>query len=573
MQERLKLSKRVWRAVDLPRRLRRLLLAPGNAWRRRFTAMDYVLITLPPEISALPVARGWLYNRLKGEVPWSIFTLAKAFQRIAADPRLKGIVLNAGGLDLRMSQADIQALRGHLLDLRRQGKRVVFFAHGLNTSAYSLACAADDIILQPGGELAITGLRSTLTFQRDALAAIGIEIEKIAISPYKSAADTLTRSTISAEAEEQFNWLLDSVYEGVLNTIASGRGIAIAAAKTMIDGAPYTATDALEAGYIDAVCNEEALPEYLESRHILDWREVARKLPIALPPPGSAHVAVVEINGPIVPGKSRRPPFPLPLPLIGGAQSGDETVVRQIRQVMRNKSAAALILFVNSPGGSATASEAIAAALDNLAKTRPVVICMHSLAASGGYYVATPGSWIVAQPGTITGSIGVLSAKAYTQGMFSKLRMNRLEFSRGANATIGSDVTPLTLTQRAQYQQRVEHIYHTFTRRVADSRKMTETTVDAVAGGRVWTGAQAIGHGLVDELGGIEAALRKARNLAGLADDAPLKFVKDKKRPFGPLLAEYANPGADIFHLADHVRLFYSGKPQMLLPFSIEWHP
>jgi protease IV len=571
-QRKLTWTKR-WSGLALIPRLKQLLYLPANTWRRRFTAMDYALFHLPATITALPEQRSWLQRRLRGEAPLSIYHLGEACRRIGADPRLQGIVLSAGGRNLHYSQADVQALGEHLQTLRRNGKRVVFFAHNYHTTLYSLACAADTIVLQPGGEVATTGLHSTITFHKDALAAIGIAVEKVAISPYKSAADIFCRSTISPEGEVQFNWLLDSLYDTLISTIAAGRGMTTIAVRAMIDGAPYTDQEALAAGYVDAVRNEEGLAELLGARHILPWREVARKLPRTVAGGGRRHVAVVAVQGAIVPGKSRRPPLPLPIPLLGGGQAGDETVIRQIRQVQRDPRAAALLLFVDSPGGSASGSEAIAAALEALAQTRPVVVCMHNLAASGGYYVATPACWLVAQPGTITGSIGVLSARAHTQELFGKLRLNRLEYSRGANAAIVGDLSPLSEAQRGQYQRRIESIYDAFVRRVAASRRLDRTVVDAVGGGRVWTGVQALDHRLLDQLGGLEAAAGKARSLAGLPEDAPLRLVQGREKEIGPPAGFPPQTADTLRYLQRSLEMFYSGKAQMLLPFHVEWTP
>lgn len=552
------------------RGLRWLLFTLGNARRRRVKALDYILFSLPPETPALPEPRGWLQRRVMGAPPLSLYDLGQAFDRIAADPRPRGIILNLGGQDLQMNWADLQTLRGHMQRLRARGKRVVVYAHLLTSPSYYLASAADEIIMQPGGDLFTIGLRSTVTFLKDALATIGVEVEKIAISPYKSAADTFARSSISPEAEQQLNWLLDERYAQMLAGIADGRGLTTDAARALIDNAPYTAQQAREAGYIDAICNEEGLAEHLGVQHIIPWPDADRRLLRQWTQPAARHIALIRISGTIVAGPSRKPPVNLPIPIIGGEQAGDVTVVRQVRQVMQDKRAAALILFVDSPGGSATASEAMAAALDALASTRPVVIYMNNVAASGGYYVATPGRWIVAQPGTITGSIGVINARAYTQGLFEKLRINRLEYTRGANASLLSDAAPLTEAQRAAFQRSIDHIYDLFTQRVANARGMTQAAVDAVGGGRVWTGAQALEHGLIDELGGLDAALRKARQLADLPDHTPLRWVRDKGRPIGPLLAEQHNPAAGLLYLHDALRKVADGRAQLLMPFTVD---
>ena len=193
---------------------------------------------------------------------------------------------------------------------------------------------------------------------------------------------------------------------------------------------------------------------------------------------------------------------------------------------------------------------------------------MNSVAASGGYYIATAGQWIVAQPGTITGSIGVISAKAITNELFDKLRVNRVEFTRGENASYYSDATPFTEQQRGQMLGSIQHIYQQFIGRVAASRHMDKSAVDAIGGGRVWTGAQAKENGLVDELGDIWVALKKARELADLPEDTPLVMVTGKHKPLPAQLAEEAKPAASLAYLQSGVRVF-NGAPMMLMP--MEW--
>jgi protease-4 len=203
-------------------------------------------------------------------------------------------------------------------------------------------------------------------------------------------------------------------------------------------------------------------------------------------------------------------------------------------------------------------------ALDELAKDRPVVVYMNGVAASGGYHISTPAQWIVAQPGTITGSIGVLVGKLVSRGLFENLSVNRVEFSRGANATIYSDQTSFTEAQRALMRHTVEHVYGQFIERVARSRRMSVEAVDAVGGGRVWTGQQALAHGLVDELGDLRAALAKARALADLPSDAPAMMVQGGGKPLVPQVT--ANPAAALQYVYDNVQAL-TRSALMLMPF------
>lgn len=203
-------------------------------------------------------------------------------------------------------------------------------------------------------------------------------------------------------------------------------------------------------------------------------------------------------------------------------------MVQQVRALMKDERAAAVVLFIDSGGGAVIAAEAMTSALEALAKTRPLVVYMNGVAASGGYEIATPARWIVAQPGTITGSIGVITAKLVTGGLREKLHAHSVEFTRGANANLFSDNAPFDEAQRAQMRASIVHFYEVFISHVARARGLTVEAVDAVGGGRVWTGAQAITHGLVDELGDVRAAIRKACALADLPDDTPVVIVEKK---------------------------------------------
>jgi protease-4 len=279
-------------------------------------------------------------------------------------------------------------------------------------------------------------------------------------------------------------------------------------------------------------------------------------------------VALLRVSGTMVQGESMHPPVDIPVPFVGGERAGDLTVVRQVRNLMKNKQAAAVVLFIDSGGGAAAAAEAMTAALDELAKDRPLVVFMNGVAASGGYYIATPAHWIVAQPGTITGSIGVLTAKPVTAGLFENLKVHRLELTRGANANIMSDMQPFTEAQRARVRQSIEHIYEQFIGRVARGRQLTVEAVDAVGGGRVWMGTQAKAYGLVDELGDLYSALAKARELAKLPVHAPLVMVGGKSSPLPPQLAKAANPASALEYLYSGVQAVCNGRPQLLLPFT-----
>ncbi|MFP4321210.1 MAG: signal peptide peptidase SppA [Anaerolineales bacterium] len=539
-----------------------------NTARLQQGPLDYVMIDLPEEMPPFPEPTNPIQQRLLGEPPLSQVELEQLFRRVADDPRVTGVILRLMGL--QMSLADLQNIRGSMARLRSKGKRVICYARGYDTAMYYLASAADEIILQPGGELMTVGLARNITFMKEALGAVGLQVDSIAISPYKSAADTLTEQTPTPEVDAQLNWLLDDNYEQIIHGIAEGRGISPEAARAFIDNAPYTDRQALEAGYVDALSNEEDFPTRYESEHIRVRQQAENILPLRIPLRPEKYIGVLSLEGVIVDGESQRPPRDVPVPLMGGARLGSETVVRQVRHLMKQDDIAAVVLHINSRGGSATASEAMAAALAELATTRPVIAYMGDVAASGGYYIATPAHWIIAQPGTITGSIGVIMAKVIASDMLKKLNFNAVDYVRGANAQIFSPRAPFSDEQRARVRESIERIYEQFVGRVARARGMSPEGVDEVGGGRVWTGAQAYGHGLVDELGDLDCALRKARELAGLPEKTPAFLIRGKAKPIAPQVAEQFNPAAGLHYARRNVQTLLSGRALYWMPWQMD---
>ncbi len=562
----LKAIRNTLKRVNPLRAIHRLWFAFGN-WRRGRAKIDYITFSLPAEMPHLAEPRDWIRRRILGVPPLSLTELERIFERIGNDPRPKGVILYMRGL--AMPLANLQTLRGSILRLREQGKKVICFAQGYSNAVYYVASAADEIVLQPGGEVETVGLRLQATFLKDAFDMVGIRLDSVAISPFKGAYDSFTRNDMSPEGRAQYEWLLDSQFDMIVQGIAEGRKISPEAVRAMIDSAPYLDEAALAAGYVDAVLTEEDLHRRLESEHILSWSEANKKLLHKWRQPSEKYVALLKVSGLMMPGESGKPPVDLPIPFIGGERAGDSTVVQQVRSLMKNKAAAAVILYIDSGGGAAIAAEAMTSALRELAKDRPVVVYMNGVAASGGYYIATPAQWIVAQPGTITGSIGVIGAKVVTSGLFEKAQINRVELVRGANAALNSDQAPYTDEQRTRVFKSIEHVYHQFIQHVADGRKMTVEAVDAVGGGRVWTGVQAKEHGLVDELGDLRAALKKARELADLPDHAPLIMIDGKQKPLPAQLAESSNPAAALHYLQTNLQIIASGTPQMMLPVML----
>jgi protease IV len=502
---------------------------------------DYVLFVLENDLPALPDPPRPLWQRFTSRPRLSVKELGERFDAIARDPRIKGVILHLRPVAIPMST--LQDLRELVGKLRLSGRRVVAWAPFYTTGTYYLACACDEILLMPAGTVQALGFANTGMFLRDGLARFGLQADFVQISPYKSAADTLTKSKMSKEVREQVTWLLDSLQKELSAAIAEGRLRDEKGAQEVVDGSPYGDDTALQMRVVDALIPEEKLAERLGLSPgapvtIGTWERARTKLRSSAPTLGRGkYVAVLRIEGTIVDGRSGKLPVnpPIEVPLVGEERAGDLTVVQAARQVAGDKRAAAVVVYVNSRGGSATASEAIRQALEVIAARKPLVVAMGPIAASGGYWVSTPGHWIVARPSNLTGSIGVLSGKIVTGGMWSKLMVNRETIAFGKHAAIGSDERPYSDEEREIVKRQIDRIYALFIDIVSKARKMTPEEVDPIAAGRVWTGRQAFERKLVDELGGLEAAVRKARSFAGLADTALVREVRPPKRTAPPL--------------------------------------
>ena len=341
----------------------------------------YVVFVLEQDLPALPDPPRPLWQRFTSRPRLSIRELGERFDLIANDPRIKGVVLHLRPVG--MSMATLQDLRELVGRLRQSGRRVVAWAPFYTTGTYYLACACDEILLMPVGTVQPLGFASTGMFLRDGLARFGIEADFVQISPYKSAVDVLTKSQMSGELREQVTWLLDSQHKELLSAIGKGRVLDEEGAQALVDGSPYGDDAAIENRVVDAVIPEEALAERLAQGTgspvvIGTWERARTKMRTPAPMLGRGrYVAVLRIEGTIIDGRSGKLPVkpPIEIPLVGDDRAGDLTVVQAARLVASDKRAAAVVLYVNSRGGSATASEAMRQALNAIAARKFQLAC------------------------------------------------------------------------------------------------------------------------------------------------------------------------------------------------------
>lgn len=544
--------------------IRSLLRAIGNGLRRMGKTPDYVLLVLDGEYPEIKPSRQTPIERFSSKKQLSLAEIVEIIDLARRDSRVKGVVLHIRGI--RMTFAQIESVRAALERLREAGKRLISWSTTYSSSGYLLAASSDRILLQGGGFVEPLGLRAGFVFLADGLARAGLKADFVQITPYKSAADPLMRSEMSPEVRDMNNWLIDDVFETYVGAIAKGRGKDRQEVLTLIDATPMSDAEAVQTGVVDEILDEEALPQCLgndaKPARLVHAEAAKKKLLRPRPPRPGKYIALLKVEGTIVDGVARRPPFRLPLPVLGGPTTGDLTFVHQARKVMKDRRAAGALVLIDSGGGSATSSEAMSKALEKIAAKKPVVAYMASVAASGGYWVSLPAHWVVAQPTTITGSIGVLSGKIINSGLYEKLAFNRDEIERGRHIGMNVGNERFTDEERAIVWKLISSIYDHFLVKVSARRNMTREEVDAVGGGRVWTGRQALERGLIDELGDYDRAVQKVRELAKLSANSKIRPIKEPKKP---TLVPESKAVAAMEHVLEAVGAF-DGKVLCISP-------
>jgi protease-4 len=560
--------------------LRNALLTITNFLRSlRRKGLDCIVLPIGGPYPELPPARDPLpfpFNRLplRPSVT-SLEDMHAVIEKIGGDPRVQTVVLHFDSL--QAGPAALHSLRRMLLDLRDKGKRLVAWLPGADTWDYYLASACDEVILPPPGRLSALGLRIETTFLKDALELIGVTADLESIGEYKASPDTFRRAAMTQPHREMTAAILSSYFDEIVAAIAEGRGLDPAQVRELIDAMPLLPAEALEAGLIDAVLYEDELAAHIhppekeceEVTPLSTWHDAARWLRRPIKRNTRQVVGVISIEGMITPGRSRRTPIPLPLP-ITEVQTGTETVAQALRRAETEKHIAAIILSVDSPGGSALASDLICREVRRLQESKPVVVLMGEYAASGGYYVAASANRIVARPTTLTGSIGVWGGKFTLGGLYDRLGVNREALQRGAMAGIYSDLTPFSEAERAWIQRDMGATYTQFKSLVAEGRKMTEEQVEEIARGRVWTGAQAQEIGLVDELGDFDAALALAKELAGLESDQDVPTVQMLPSRHALMPQPFPTPGKAWAEMFDALRGLARERVWALAPWVIK---
>ena len=513
-------------------------------------------------------------------------------RKAKVDSRVSAVLLDINFPGIGWGRAD--ELRDAIKDFRTSGKPAYAYMEIGSNKEYYIATAAEKVFVPPPGDLYINGFAAEAMFYKGSLDKLGIEADVIQIGPkYKNAPDQYTKTEMGEGQKEVINAVLDEYFARFTSAVAEARKKSPEEVKSLIDDAPYNATQAKELGLIDEAFYKEQVYDELKTRlgykaddklrtiRAGEYREIPSD---SLGLNKGERVAVIFASGAIYPGSSNDGTF-------GGQTVGSDTIVKAVNDAAADTSIKAIVLRVDSPGGSALASDLMWNALENAKAKKPVIVSMGDVAASGGYYIACNANKIVAQPSTITGSIGMFMGKPVVKGFYNWLGITNQYTMRGKNAGIFRETEKWTPEERVKMEELANNVYYTnFIPKVAKGRNKTNEEANALGQGRVWTGTQAKANGLIDEFGGLEKAIEIAKQEANLPADKDVKrVIFPEPRPFFETLfgkeestqtkeqqAQKAladSLPADVRKALRFAELFdrmKRGEAMMLLPFELD---
>jgi len=478
-----------------------LLLLPFNLLKALRRRAHWVTVRLDGAVAERPARRRFPFRRSRSP---TVASLAELAERAREDRALAGVILEID--QLQAGWARLESLRGAVRALRDAGKRVVAHLSSPGNRELYLACACDQVLVDESGPIGLTGLAAEVGFYGETLRRYGVDPELEHIGDYKSFSDTFTRTEMAPAHREALDAVLDGIAARLYGALAESRRVDEARARALVDGGPYLTADALAAGLVDGVCYRDELPARLgfaQSRMAPLARYLSRPRWYRLS--RRRAIAVVTLEGGIVSGEGAD----FPQKLVGAEAAG-----RTLAALRDDGRVAAVVLHVDSRGGSAAASDRIWREVARLGDKKPVVAFLDDVAASGGYYVAAPCAAILAQPSTLTGSIGVVAGKFAVERLLQKLGVGTAVLARGRAAAMGSARVRYDDDGRARLKAEMAGVYRQFVARVAAGRRLAVERVEESAQGRVWLGAAARERGLVDALGGLADAVARAAERA-----------------------------------------------------------
>ena len=533
---------------------------------------------------------------LFGEAKSHLRELVDRLDKAAKDDKIVGVVLRLREPDIGL--AKVGELRAAVARVRKTGKKVFADVHSASTRDYLVASACDQIIMPESGSLMVTGLQAQVLFYKGLLDKLGIQADFIQIGDFKGAAEPMTRNTMSPEFRAQYESVINDYYEFIVQSIAEDRKLDPAKVKSLIDTGLFTAEQARDAHLIDRVAYEDQwrdeLKKDLGADEVAITRDYGKKkrdddlsgmaglmkiMELLMGGEQKAanskynKVALIYIVGTIMTGESTTS-------FLGGETVGSDTIIKALREVENDAKVKAIVLRVDSPGGSALASDLIWREV--VLTKKPLLVSMGDVAASGGYYVSMGAKKIFVEPGTLTGSIGVVGGKLALRGLFDKIGVNSEVISRGKTSGTLSFTDPFTTDEREAWKRMMKGTYEQFTSKAAAGRKMDVKKLEGLAQGRVFTGRMAVANGLADQLGTLDDAIAEAKNLAGFKADEKVELlilpkpkgileqllggssVEAEARAVAPELLEAMKAGATL-------RKLFAEPAVTVMPYSVRF--
>lgn len=512
---------------------------------------------------------------LEQKTPLTVVNVWEMLRKAGADRRIKAIVLEPQNLSVGWGK--LEEIRGDLEQFKKSGKPLYAFLKTPGTREYYLATAATRIYLAPEDELNLKGMRFELMYFKKTLDKLGVQVEVEHAGKYKDFGDMFTRTNMSPETKEVLDSILDDLYGNLLQRIATARKKTVDEIRATIDQGPFLSGQAMQKGLVDSLRYEDQmfgeLKAALKSGELkkLSYREYAKISPASVGLEGKQRIALVTGQG----GISRGDPD-------SDAFSNDDGITSEsfnklLRKAEGDATIKGVIVRIDSPGGEVFASDAIWREMNLLSKKKPVVISMSDTAASGGYYIAMSGDPIVAYPGTLTGSIGVVYGKANLHGLYDKVGVSKDFLTRGRFADIDSDYKPLSPEGRAKLREAIDENYKMFVTKVAQARRRPFDQIEPLSQGRVWLGSQAKANGLVDQLGGLDRAIELVKEKAKIPKDEKITIVTypPKRSIFDVMFGHSGDNSADA-RLAGllrewQARIWMKGGMLRLMPYRIEF--
>jgi len=552
-----------------------------------FVFISYFIISSILDTEPIVYDNSYLYISLAGQVPEFIpydgfqdlfesaaldmHSIRKSLKMAAVDDRIKAVVLRIN--PLLVGYAKVQEIQQSIESFRQSGKKIFAYFDLATTKDYYLATACDSIYLTPEGMFLLTGVRAELTFYKNLLEkTIGIEADFEHIGKYKSAPDAYMRQSMSKEQKEVVNSIVDYRFNDIVSTIADKRRLSAEYTKKIINEiSGLTPDEALELNLVDGLKYFEDIVDKISEKgriHKISVEEYSRISPSSLDLENGPKIAVIYSSGTITGGNDSDDPFI-------GQTMGSARLVRNLRYAADLKSIKAIVLRINSPGGSGIASDNILNAINYAREKKPVIASISDLGASGGYYIAIGADTIVAQSGSLIGSIGVFAGKFSMEKLYKTLGINTETIQRGKNANIFSLNSKFSNSERKVIQKIINDFYVNFVQKVSENRNKSFDEIHSIAQGRVWNGNDGYRIGLIDTLGGLNTAIAIAKEMAGISKDLDPRIIvyPRKKSVLSKLIKNltFVKEPKEIL-VIDNIKKIIKNfelKPLALMPFQL----